>query len=161
MLKKDFGQVYSNTPVDPEDRLDDVWISRGHAVIDLGDDLFTRGRPHPMIDHRLRNERILKEARDPEVAVILCDVVLGYGSHPDPASEMVPVIQRAKDSADKAGRHLVVVGFVCGTLSDPQNLSKQEAALREVGVILAESNAQAVRIATTIALGAGTVEGMS
>jgi hypothetical protein len=74
---------------------------------------------------------------------------------------MVPVIQRAKDSADKAGRHLVVVGFVCGTLSDPQNLSKQEAALREVGVILAESNAQAVRIATTIALGAGTVEGMS
>ncbi len=160
LLKKDFGQVYSNTPVDPEDSLDDVWTSRRHTVIDLGDDLFTRGRPHPMIDHRLRNERILKEARDPEVAVILCDVVLGYGSHPDPASEMVPVIQKAKDSADKAGRHLVVVGFVCGTSSDPQNLSKQEAALREVGVILAESNAQAVRMATTIALGAGTVEGM-
>ncbi|MGQ0696347.1 MAG: acyl-CoA synthetase FdrA [Nitrospiraceae bacterium] len=161
LLKKDFGQVYSNTAVDHEDRLGDVWTSRGHTVIDLGDDLFTRGRPHPMIDHRLRNERILKEARDPEVAVILCDVVLGHGSHPDPASEMVPVIQEAKDSADKAGRHLVVVGFVCGTSSDPQNLSKQEAALREVGVILAESNAQAVRMAMAIALGAGTVEGMS
>jgi len=161
LLKKDFGQVYSNTAVDPEDRLGDVWTSRGHTIIDLGDDLFTRGRPHPMIDHRLRNERILKEARDPEVAVILCDVVLGHGSHPDPASEMVPVIQEAKDSADKAGRHLVVVGFVCGTSSDPQNLFKQEAALREVGVILAESNAQAVRMAMAIALGAGTVEGMS
>jgi succinyl-CoA synthetase alpha subunit len=160
MLKKDFGQVYSNTSVDPEDRLDDVWTSQGHAVIDLGDDLFTRGRPHPMIDHRLRNERILKEARDPEVAVILCDVVLGYGSHPDPANEMAPVIHKAIDSAGKAGRHLVVVGFVCGTSSDPQNLSKQEAALREAGVILAESNAQAVRMATTITQRAGTVEAM-
>ena len=70
LLKKTLGQVYSNTPVDSGDRLDDVWTSRGHTVIDLGDDLFTRGRPHPMIDHRLRNERILKEAGDPKVAVI-------------------------------------------------------------------------------------------
>jgi hypothetical protein len=160
MLKKDLGQVYSNTPVDPGDRLDDVWTSRKHTVIDLGDDLFTRGRPHPMIDHRLRNERILKEAGDPEVAVILLDVVLGYGSHPDPAGEIVPVIQKAKDLADKAGRHLAIVGFVCGTSADPQNLSKQEAALRDAGVILAESNAQAVRMATTIALGTGVVEGV-
>jgi hypothetical protein len=159
LLKKSLGQVYSNTPVDTGDRLDDVWTSKGHTVIDLGDDLFTRGRPHPMIDHRLRNERILKEAGDSEVAVILLDVVLGYGSHPDPASEMVPVIQKAKALADKAGRHLVVVGFVCGTSSDPQNLSSQEAALRKAGVILAESNAQAVRFAATVALCAGGVGG--
>ncbi len=113
-----------------------------------------------MIDHRLRNERILKEAGDPEVAVILLDVVLGYGSHPDPASEMVPVIQKAKDLADKAGRHLVIIGFVCGTSSDPQNLSKQETTLRDAGMIPAESNAQAVRLAATRALGAGGVGGM-
>jgi succinyl-CoA synthetase alpha subunit len=155
LLKKELAQVYSNTPLDLRDRLDDVWTSRGHTVIDLGDDLFTRGRPHPMIDHRLRNERILKEAGDPEVAVLLLDVVLGYGSHPDPASEMVPVIHKARDLASKAGRSLVVVGFVCGTSADPQNLSKQEAALQEAGVILAESNAQAVRMATTVAAGAG------
>jgi hypothetical protein len=160
LLKKTLGQIYSNTPVDSGDRLDDVWTSRGHTVIDLGDDLFTRGRPHPMIDHRLRNERILKEAGDPKVAVILLDVVLGYGSHPDPASEMVPVIQKAKDLADKAGRHLVVVGFVCGTSLDPQDLAKQEAALRDAGVILAESNAQAVRLAAAVALGTGGVGGM-
>jgi succinyl-CoA synthetase alpha subunit len=160
LLKKALGQVYSNTPVDPEDRLDDVWTSRGHTVIDLGDDLFTRGRPHPMIDHRLRNERILKEAADPEMAVILLDVVLGYGSHPDPATEMVPVIQKAQDLADKAGRHLVVVGFVCGTSLDPQDLCKQEAALRDAGVILAESNAQAVRLAAAVALRPTTVGGM-
>jgi len=160
LLKKSLGQVYSNTPVDPGDRLDDVWTSKGHTVIDLGDDLFTRGRPHPMIDHRLRNERILKEAGDPDVAVILLDVVLGYGSHPDPASEMVPVIQKAKDLADKEGRHLVVVGFVCGTSLDPQDLAMQEAALREAGITLAESNAQAVRLAAAVALGAGGAGGI-
>ncbi len=155
LLKKELGQINSNTPVEPGDRLSDVWTSRKHTVIDLGDDLFTRGRPHPMIDHRLRNERLIKEASDPEVAVILLDVVLGYGSHPDPAAELVPAIQNARDLAAKAGRRLAVVGFVCGTAADPQNLSKQETALRDVGVILAESNAQAVRMAASVALEAG------
>jgi FdrA protein len=152
LLKKHLGRVYSNTPVEPGDRLHDVWTSREHTVVDLGDDLFTRGRPHPMIDHRLRNERILKEAADPQVAVILLDVVLGYGSHPDPASEMASVIQTAKDSASKAGGHLIVVGFVCGTASDPQNLSQQETVLQDAGMILAESNAQAVRLAAAVAM---------
>lgn len=161
LLKIHLGQVHSNIPVDPKDHLEDVWTSRGHTVIDLGDDVFTRGRPHPMIDHRLRNERILKEAADPEVAAILLDVVLGYGSHPDPASEIVPVIQQATDLANEAGRHLVVVGFVCGTSSDPQNLSKQEAVLRDAGVILTESNAQAVRVAAAIASGVGGAEGLT
>ncbi|HXV67409.1 MAG TPA: acyl-CoA synthetase FdrA [Nitrospira sp.] len=161
LLKKELGQVYSNTPVEPGDRLSDVWTSRQHTVVDLGDDLFTRGRPHPMIDHRLRNERLLKEAADPEVAVILLDVVLGYGAHPDPAGEMVPVIQKVRDLAGKTGKHPAIVGFVCGTAADPQNLSRQEAALREAGVILAESNAKAVRIAATAVLEAGVVGGRS
>jgi succinyl-CoA synthetase alpha subunit len=157
LLKKELGQVYSNTPVEPGDRLNDVWTSRCHTVIDLGDDLFTRGRPHPMIDHRLRNERLIKEAGDPEVAVILLDVVLGYGSHSDPAGEMAPIIHKARSLANTTGRNLVVVGFVCGTAADPQNLSRQEGILREAGVLLAESNAQAVRMATSIALEAGVV----
>ena len=157
LLKKALGQVYSNTPVEPGDRLNDVWTSHGHMVIDLGDDLFTRGRPHPMIDHRLRNERMIKEVEDPEVAVILLDVVLGYGSHPDPAGEMVPVIEKARDLASKAGRDLAIVGFVCGTSADPQNLLRQETALRTAGVILAESSAQAVRMATTLASEAGAI----
>ena len=82
--------VWSNTPVDPKRAIEDPWKSREHTLIDLGDDVFTRGRPHPMIDLRLRNERMLEEAADPQVAVILLDVVLGYGSHPDPAGEIVP-----------------------------------------------------------------------
>jgi FdrA protein len=112
-----------------------------------------------MIDHRLRNERLMKEAHDPEVAVILLDIVLGYGSHPDPAAEMVPVIQKARDLAADGGRHLAVIAFVCGTTADPQNLSRQEAALREAGVILAESNAQAVRMAASVVPEADVVGG--
>ena len=157
LLKKELGQINSNTPVEPEDCLSDVWTSRNHTVIDLGDDLFTRGRPHPMIDHRLRNERLIREASDPEVAVLILDIVLGYGSHPDPAAEMIPAIQKARDLAAEAGRHLVIVGFVCGTAADPQNLSKQETALREAGVILAESNAQAVRMAASVVREVGVV----
>lgn len=161
LLKKEFGLISSNTPVEPGDCLSDVWTSRAHTVIDLGDDLFTRGRPHPMIDHRLRNERLIKEATDPETAVILLDVVLGYGSHADPAGEIVPVVHKARDVAGKAGRDLVIIGFVCGTAGDPQNLARQESALREAGVILAESNAQAVRMATAVAVEAGAVGGRS
>jgi len=153
LLKKNVGRIYSNTPVEPADRLHDGWTSREHTVIDLGDDRFTRGRPHPMIDHRLRNERILKEAADPQVAVIVLDIVLGYGSHPDPAGELAPVLHQATGLARKAGRQLAVIGFVCGTASDPQGLSTQEDTLRGAGMILAESNAQAVRMAAAVVAG--------
>ena len=134
--------------------LEDVWRSRAHTLVDLGDDVFTRGRPHPMIDHRLRNERIAKEARDPETAVILLDVVIGYGAHVDPASEIAPTVREAIAQALAVGRRLTVVGFVCGTAADPQSLTAQEAALREAGMVLTQSNAQAVRLAARIAKGA-------
>jgi FdrA protein len=101
-----------------------------------------------MIDHRLRNERMRREAADPEVAVVLLDVVLGYGAHPDPAAEMLPAIRAARAAA---GRAPAFVAFVCGTERDPQGLARQEAALREAGVILASSNAQAARTAAAIA----------
>jgi hypothetical protein len=104
-----------------------------------------------MIDHRLRNERIVAEAGDPEVAAILLDVVLGYGSHADPAAEMAPAIRKAQAVARKKGRMLAFVGFVCGTDEDPQGLERQERALREAGVLLAASNARAVRLAAAIA----------
>jgi len=143
--------VYSNTPARPENELTDLWHSHHHTLIDLGDDVFTRGRPHPMIDFRLRNERIVAEARDPEVAVILLDVVLGYGAHADPAAELAPAIGRARAAARKGGRNLAFVGFVCGTEEDPQGLVRQEKALRAAGVLLAQSNAQAARLAAAIA----------
>jgi succinyl-CoA synthetase alpha subunit len=152
LLGAALGAVRSNAPVDPRMHLADIWQSAGHTVVDLGDDDFTRGRPHPMIDHQLRNERIAKEAADPEVGVILLDVVLGYGAHPDPAAEMVPAIRKAQAVAARKRRRIAFVGFVCGTDSDPQDFARQEAALRDVGMVLADSNAQAVRIAAAVAL---------
>jgi FdrA protein len=141
------GDVWSNAPVDPKRAIADPWKSREHTLIDLGDDVFTRGRPHPMIDLRLRNERLLEEAADPQVALILLDVVLGYGSHPDPAAEIVPVLMKIK----RKSRSPLIVASVCGTDEDPQGLERQEAALRAAGVLLTESNASAARLAGAIA----------
>jgi FdrA protein len=123
----------------------------GHSIVDLGEDVFTVGRPHPMIDGSLRREWILKAARDPSTAVILLDVVLGYGAHPDPAGEILPAIQQATLQEQAAGRHLAVVASVCGTQQDPQRRSAQIDALRSQGVIVMPSNAQAARLAALIA----------
>jgi succinyl-CoA synthetase alpha subunit len=124
-------------------------IDRGHTVIDLGDDAFTVGRPHPMIDFRLRNEHIAAAAADPTTAVILLDVVLGYGAHPNPAGALLPAIDGARGRS--GGRAVAFVASVCGTAGDPQNLARQEAALSAAGVILAPSNAEAARLAARLA----------
>jgi len=118
-----------------------------HTTIDLGDDAFTVGRPHPMIDFRLRNERILAAAEDRATAVILLDVVLGYGAHPDPAGALVPALEGAIQAAARGRRGLAFVASVCGTSADPQGLQRQAAQLAAAGVLLAPSNAQATRLA--------------
>ncbi len=151
LLADALGEVWSNVALRPELELASPWVSVGHTIVDLGDDTFTRGRPHPMIDCRLRNERISQEARDPEVAVILLDVVLGHSAHPDPAAELVAAIRAAQATAAKNNRCIAFVGFLCGTARDPQGFERQEAALRNAGMTLAQSNASAVRIAAAIA----------
>ncbi len=144
------GGVYSNTPLDPKFKLDDVHRSKAHTCVDMGTGTYTVGRPHPMIDFRFRQERLLKEASDPETAMILLDVVLGYGAHPDPAGEIAPTIKEAKEIAQRDGRYLPVVATVCGTKGDPQNFLEQERKLKEAGVVLMPSNAQAARMAALI-----------
>src|SRR5438046_1715487 len=103
----------------------------GHRVVDLGEDVFTVGRPHPMIDGTVRREWIDREGRDAGTAVLLVDVVLGYGAHRDPAGEIVPAIR-----AVRARRPLAVVASVCGTDGDPQSRAAQIATLRDAGVIV-------------------------
>ena len=120
-----------------------------HTVVDLGDDEFTVGRPHPMIDFRLRNERMVAAAKDPATAVILLDVVLGYGAHADPAAALAPAITAARKAAGR--REVVLVASVCGTATDPQQLERQERSLRQAGVELAPSNAAAARLAAAFA----------
>lgn len=124
---------------------------QGHRVVDLGADQFTIGRPHPLLDGTVRREWILKEGHDPSTAVLLLDVVLGYGAHPDPAGELLPAIQQVQRQAHAAGRHVAVVASVCGTERDPQPRSAQVAALRASGVVVMPSNAQAARLAARMA----------
>jgi FdrA protein len=151
LLRPTVGRVWSNTPLHPAEALDPVTRSREHTIIDLGGDEFTQGRLHPMLDPTLRLQRLQHEAADPETAVVLLDVVLGYAAHPDPAGALVPVIRQARDQAQAAGRHLCVVGSVCGTDDDPQPAAAQREALYEAGVLLEDSNARAARLAGLIA----------
>lgn len=150
LLGQKLGAFFSNIPINPEWKLVNVWQSQENTAIDLGDDLFTQGRPHPMIDFRLRNERLLQEARDPQTAIILLDIVLGFGSNMDPASEIVPAIKQAQKIAEISGRKIAFIASVCGTDKDPQNLSAQEKALADAGVILTESNAQAALLSAMV-----------
>jgi succinyl-CoA synthetase alpha subunit len=143
-------EVYSNAPLAPYQALADAWKSRGHAVVDLGEDAFTVGRPHPMIDFSLRNRRIQDEAKDPETAVILLDVVLGYGSNMDPAGELAPAITAARKIAADSGRHLTFVCSVTGTEQDPQVRSTVEGALKAAGAVVLPTNAAAARFAGRI-----------
>jgi FdrA protein len=123
----------------------------GHRIVDLGDDRFTLGRPHPMIDGAGRRERIAREAAEPSTAAILFDVVLGYGAHPDPAADLAPALLAARRTAATAGRGLALVASVTGTERDPQPRAQQVAALERVGVVVMDSNAQAARLAALIA----------
>lgn len=139
--------VFSNTPVGSVKKIKDAWKSEKHTIIDLGDDEFTVGKPHPMIDYSTRNKRILYEANDPETAVILLDIVLGYGSNMDPLSEIVPVIKEVKEITSRQKRYLPIICSVTGTDKDPQNRTTVAAALAAEGMLVMESNAAASKLA--------------
>jgi hypothetical protein len=106
-----------------------------------------------MIDNDLRIRRLLQEARDPEVAVIILDVVLGYGAHPDPASELGKAVEEAQRLARGEGRELLFVASVTGTEEDPQSLSRTTSALERAGVIVCDSNSAAARLAGLLVSG--------
>lgn len=137
--------VYSNTPLDKAYQLRNPLTSQGHTIIDLGDDTFTVGRLHPMMDNTLRLQRLEQEAADPEVAVILLDVVLGYGAHPDPAGKLAPAIAQAIQRAQEDDRTLKVVAMVTGTAEDPQNMAEQIDKLCDVGCLVETSSEAAAR----------------
>jgi len=124
---------------------------QGHRVVDLGEDVFTVGRPHPMIDGSVRREWIARAGADPTSAVLLLDLVLGHGAHPDPAGELTPALEAVRRAAAGEGRRVAMVASVTGTEEDPQRRSRQVAALRKAGVVVMDSNAQAARLAALVA----------
>lgn len=144
---------FSNVAKKDSEKLADAATSQANSFVDMGDDVFTLGKPHPMIDPALRNPRIVQEAADPTTAVILLDIVLGFGAHEDPAGTTLAGIKQAQKLAQVQGRELVFVGYVLGTDRDPQYMQAQIQQLKSAGVILGKTNAHAARIAAEIIKG--------
>jgi FdrA protein len=135
--------IHSNSPIEAKNRLDHPDRSVGHTLVDLGEDFYMVGKPHPMIDGTMRRRRILAESRDPLVAVMYLDFILGYNASMDPVGELLDAILEARRSAKVRGGYLTVVASVCGTEDDPQVLGLQMKMLQEAGVIVFRSNALA------------------
>jgi FdrA protein len=145
VLSSRLGPVRSNTP------LHDGWglpaPEGAHVCLDMGEEEYTRGRPHPMIDPEARIEAIRREGSDSRTAVVLIDVVLGHGAHPDPAS----VLSLACEEIARRPDGPAVVAYVLGTDADPQDLGRQRAQLEDAGCLLAPTGARAALMAAAIA----------
>ncbi|HSJ90342.1 MAG TPA: hypothetical protein VK909_24230, partial [Anaerolineales bacterium] len=145
-LQATLAPLYSNAPITSNQLVNDPLHSEGHTIIDLGDEFFMVGRLHPMIDNDLRIRRMRQEATDPEVSLILFDVVLGEGSHPNPASELAPVIAELKAKRPE----LEFVAIVIGTQDDSQDIDSQINQLVAAGVVVYRTLAHAVQLLSTV-----------
>jgi FdrA protein len=114
-------------------------LGPGHRILDLGEEEYTQGRPHPMVDLELRRRMLREEG--PKAGCVLLDVVLGHGAHPDPAGELAETLEALT---------CPVIAHVCGTKNDPQDAERQAATLREAGVHVAPTNAAAARLAKRV-----------
>lgn len=139
-------KIYSNVHIEGVSAIKNIHQSIAHTLIDMGDDQFTVGKPHPMIDQTERTARFLKEIEDPSTAVILLDFVLGYGSHDDPVSDMKEAFETWKSK----DRYIPLIAHVCGTPMDPQDLQGSINLLNALGVYTMPTNAQAAKLATMI-----------
>jgi FdrA protein len=154
-------QLSTNVPLRPEQHLADPRTSRGHCVVDLGADELTAGRPHPMLEPALLVERLLAEANDPEVGLILFDLVLGDGAHRDPAAAIAPAVATARAQAAAAGRELKVVALVQGTAADPQGVDEQVGRLADAGALVCRSVEDAVGAVWSFVAGGASAGGES
>lgn len=145
ILSDILGPVWSNTPLDEQYRVPAPVGT--HQCLDLGEEEYTKGRPHPMIDPGARIEWLREAGEDEQVAVVLLDVVLGYGAHADPAGELAPVCAEVMGGGGPR-----IVAYVLGTEQDPQGLDRQRDTLKEAGCVIAPTNARASLAAAAIAL---------
>lgn len=135
-------QVSSNVAIPGVAKFKDS--DSGNILLDLGNDEYTVGRPHPMIDPSLRNEMLADALNSSDTGVVILDLVIGYGAHSDPAGDLVAQLPPARD------RKAVLIASVCGTEDDPQVYSRQVRILEQAGIIVAPSNAHAVELALAV-----------
>jgi succinyl-CoA synthetase alpha subunit len=147
LLGPSLRPIHTNLGVPGFPALEDPATTIGHTIVDLGDDTFTRGRAHPMIDQSYRLTRLAREIQDPETAVILLDVVLGYGCNSDPAGEIAAAAVDLLDAKHIRKDCPIMIASICGTQGDPQNYDRQCSALEGAGVVVAETNVEACELA--------------
>lgn len=146
-------ETYSNAPLELRNKLAHLAESREHTLIDMGDEEYTLGRPHPMIDSTMRKQRLLSEGHDSAVAVILLDFILGFNASENPVGELLGSILEAKQTRKAQGGELAVVASICGTDQDPQNIGHLRVQLEKAGVIVFQSNASATLFCVELLIG--------
>lgn len=151
VILDDKFDIESNVPLRKELFLEAPTKGKKHCCVDLGEDEFTRGIPHPIIDTGLRGQRLEEDMRDPTCRVIMMDIVLGYGADPDPASKFAAIINRVRKDLPDGGP--IIVCSVCGTDADPQSCAQQEKTLEDAGCFVFPTNAQAAKAVARIVLG--------
>lgn len=114
-----------------------------HTLIDLGADEYTLGKPHPMLEPSVRTPLLVEALNDPSIALIMLDVVLGYGAHNNPAQEITEALNSAADKP-------IVIASVCGVEDDPQDYHQQRAALEQSGVVICNSNSEMAKLGAAI-----------
>ena len=139
-------EVNSNIATKKEFELENPNVSVKNTIIDFGDDHFTAGRPHPMIDPSTRADRLEKKLNDEDVAIVVMDFVLGYGANEDPVGETIPSIMKARAVAGSKGNSVLFVAYVCGTEDDPNDYSGSIKRLQEIDVVVVESNYRAAQL---------------
>ncbi len=149
-MQEKIGPINSNAPLSPELRLADSNKSVGNSVVDYGEEEFTVGRPHPTIDGGLRKPAILKEANDPETAVLLMDFILSPPGLMDPVGDLADEFKKAQELVESRGGKLAIVAAVLGTEADLQNANLQREKLREAGVYVCQTNYRAALLAGEI-----------
>jgi hypothetical protein len=145
------SRAVGTAPSDRVERPGEVLRLGAHSILDLGDDAYTRGRPHPLIDPRLRNAELVSQAGSGEVALFMLDVILGTGSHADPAGALGPALAQARAATEAAGGVLQVIASLCGTEDDSQGYARQRAALEASGVRVVRSSSMAAAVAGRVA----------
>lgn len=151
VILDDKFDIESNVPLRKELFLEAPTKGKKHCCVDLGEDEFTRGIPHPIIDTGLRGQRLEEDMRDPTCRVIMMDIVLGFGADPDPASKFAAIINRVRKDLSDGGP--IIVCSVCGTDADPQSCAQQEKTLEDAGCFVFPTNAQAAKAVARIVLG--------
>jgi len=139
ILEQMIGKVYSNLSSDDEYSIKGNAASKENTLIDFGEEEFTSARPHPIIDPLLRKNRILEDADDPNVGVIIIDIICGINAAKNTMAFHAETIKKAIENAKEKGRRLSVFAYICGTEKD---VSENELKLlTDSGAKLFTSNA--------------------